>query len=125
MKLKMVDVEYDSFSGFSKPIFEDENGNRYRFDFLWEGENFASRLYNKIEFIVRPFLGKYLEEKKFRITWERMCNIHNYIPKVIDGEVVSQNDYYLNIQMRKNKYRFEKIQSPRSSVVEHPIPEGR
>ena len=125
MKLKMVGVYFQPLSGFSKPIFEDENGNRYRFDFLWEGENFASRLYNMIEFIFRPFLGKYLEEKKFRRTLERMFNIHNYIPKVIDGEVVSQNDYYLRIKMGKNEYRFEKIQSPRSSAVEHPIPEER
>lgn len=98
MKLKMVDLQYvdAEIPILPKPVYQDENGNLWRYDASWEER----------------------EKISPREELERLLRIHEILPKIIEGDVEFENKVYNWIGVRDKKgtlYRFEKC--PRSSVV--------
>lgn len=98
MKLKMIDLEYvdAGILLLPKPIYEDEEGRRYRYDVSWEKR----------------------ERMSDREELERLLKIHEILPRTIEGSVEFENEIYLGIRANKNLYRFEKC--PGSSVGRAP-----
>ena len=100
ISLKMVGVKYVNVGilDLPMPIYKDDKGNLYRYDASWEKNDEREEI-------------------------ERLLRLPELLPKDIKGEVIFENEIYNWIGIRDGKgniYRFEKFQSPRSSVVEHP-----
>lgn len=91
MKLRMVGLGYENVGILilPKPVYQDENGNLWRYDYSWEKEQ------------------KCVDEKK---ELERILSIHKFLPQEIEGRIAFKNKYCNWIGIRDNRgniYKFE------------------
>ncbi|MEM5853451.1 MAG: hypothetical protein QXG39_05260 [Candidatus Aenigmatarchaeota archaeon] len=94
MKLKKIGVKYIDVGILllPYPVYQDEKGNYYLYDAHWEKRKKGKK-------------GKDEEEL------EKLLKIDRWMKRIIEGEIFFEDEKYIGIEDKENKYWFKKLPS--------------